>query len=76
MTSFHLEMLAQAGKPQETGNTRLCPSGVNSDCPQPRSGGCGWVCRVRRLQGEGEPVFRPDKRLPRSFDEEFGELLE
>ena len=51
-------------------------SAANSDCPQPGSGGCKWVCRVRRLQGEGEPVFRPEERLPGIFNWEFGELLE
>lgn len=76
MTSSHLEMLAQAGEPREAGDTRPCPGGANSECPQPRSRGCKRVCGVRKLQGEGELVFRPKEWLPRVFNWGFGELLE
>lgn len=67
MTSFCLQKLARAGKPQEAGNAPTASA--------PRAG-CRGAGRVRRLQREGEAVFRPEERVPRTFNQESGELLE
>lgn len=62
-------LFAEAGTGWQATGGWECP---NSECPR---AGCRWAGRVRRLQREGEAVFRPEESVPRTFNQESGELL-